>query len=62
MSPHRYLILRRVEKAKQLLHDTSASVAQIALDVGFSNQSHFTQVFHAITGQTPGRYRHAEGA
>jgi len=60
VSPHHYLILRRVEKAKQLLRETSASMVQIALDVGFSNQSHFTQMFHATTGQTPSQYRRAE--
>ncbi|MCK9284700.1 MAG: AraC family transcriptional regulator [Rhodocyclaceae bacterium] len=56
-SPHRYLTMRRIEKAKQLLGETTDSLAQIALEVGFSNQSHFTQVFHATTGITPSQYR-----
>ncbi|MDB5970310.1 MAG: AraC family transcriptional regulator [Hydrocarboniphaga sp.] len=57
MSPHRYVTQRRVERAKQMLRETSLCLAQIALDVGFSNQSHFTQVFHACTGQTPSQFR-----
>lgn len=56
-SPHRYLTMRRIEKAKQLLRNESDSLAQIALEVGFSNQSHFTQVFHVVTGMTPSQYR-----
>ncbi len=53
LSPHRYITQRRIERAKELLRDSHWSVAQIALEVGFGNQSHFTQVFHAYTGQTP---------
>jgi AraC family transcriptional regulator len=61
MSPHRYVTQRRVEKAKQMLRETSLCLVQIALDVGFSNQSHFTQVFHAFTGETPSQFRRRAG-
>jgi AraC family transcriptional regulator len=57
VSPHRYVTLRRVEKAKQLLKLSRCSLADIAQDTGFSNQSHFSQVFSAVTGVTPSRYR-----
>lgn len=57
VSPHRFVTLRRIEKAKQLLRDGRPGMIQIAQDVGFSNQSHFSQVFHAITGKTPSQYR-----
>lgn len=62
MSPHRYVTLRRIEKAKELLGDPQRGLAQIALDVGFGSQSHFTQVFHAMTGQTPSQFRRAREA
>ena len=63
MSPHRYITLRRIEKAKELLlMPRHEGLASIALDVGFSNQSHFTQVFHAVTGQTPSQFRRAQDA
>ena len=57
LSPHRYLTQRRIEKAKALLRDTRRDLADIALDVGFGNQSHFTQVFHQLTGKTPSQWR-----
>jgi AraC family transcriptional regulator len=60
MSPHRYLILRRIERAKQLLSHSSISLADIALQVGFSSQSHFSQAFHTATGHTPSQFRLAQ--
>lgn len=57
VAPHRYVTLRRIERAKALLTQSAASLADIAHDVGFNSQSHFTQVFHALTGQTPKRFR-----
>src|SRR5436189_163530 len=43
--PHRWLMEQRIEKAKQLLVDSTLSLAQIALTCGFADQSHFTRVF-----------------
>ncbi len=57
VSPHRFVTLRRIEKAKQLLRDGRPGMVRIAQDVGFANQSHFSQVFHAVTGMTPSQYR-----
>ena len=57
VSPHRYLTMRRIEKAKQLLRDSTLPLGQVALAVGFSSQSHFTQVFHSETGSTPSQFR-----
>jgi AraC family transcriptional regulator len=49
---------RRIERACRLLRDSRATLAQVALDCGFSDQSHFTNAFRRATGVTPGRYRH----
>jgi AraC family transcriptional regulator len=57
ISPHRYLLLRRIDRAKHLLRERSVPLADIALAVGFSSQSHFTQAFRATAGQTPSRFR-----
>ena len=57
MPPHRYHASRRIERAKQLLADRQLSVTTIALDVGFSDTSRFSAVFHRLTGQTPSGYR-----
>ncbi len=57
LRPHQYLLQRRVEKAKTLLATSSAPIAEVALSVGFSSQSHFTGVFKRLTNHTPLRWR-----
>ncbi|MEP0924186.1 AraC family transcriptional regulator [Leptolyngbya sp. ST-U4] len=56
-TPHKYLIQRRMERAKVLLTVTQLAIAEIAYRVGFSNQSHFTTHFRKATGVTPKDYR-----
>lgn len=55
--PHRYVIDRRIEKAKTLLSDNYLPLVEVGLSVGFQNQSHFTTLFHKRTGVTPKVYR-----
>jgi AraC family transcriptional regulator len=55
--PHRYWAARRIERAKALLANPSASISEIALDVGFSATSAFSSAFRRLTGQTPMDYR-----
>jgi AraC family transcriptional regulator len=57
--PHRYLLERRVERAKELLQDRSQEIVQVALAAGFASQEHMTTVFRRLTGTTPARYRRA---
>ena len=57
IAPHRYVIERRINRAKELLIGGDQSVAQIAASVGFSSQSHLTFNFRKQTGATPARYR-----
>lgn len=57
MSPTSYLRTVRVQAARQLLTTTSRSLAEIAVEVGFTDQSHFTKRFREVTGITPGEYR-----
>nr|WP_242038700.1 AraC family transcriptional regulator [Chroococcidiopsis sp. [FACHB-1243]] len=52
-SPHQYVIQQRVERAKVLLKTTDLAIANIALQVGFSSQSHLTHHFKHLTGVTP---------
>lgn len=47
----------RLERAKQLLLETDASMIEIALDVGFENASNFSRAFSQLFGQTPSRLR-----
>ncbi|GAA6620082.1 helix-turn-helix domain-containing protein [Scytonema sp. NUACC26] len=55
--PHRYILQRRIERAKVLLKVTRFSSAEIAYQVGFSNPSHFTSQFRKLTGVTPKQFR-----
>ncbi|HET7031882.1 MAG TPA: AraC family transcriptional regulator [Casimicrobiaceae bacterium] len=56
-SPHRYLMRQRVARATELLEHSSRALADIALDVGFADQSHFSRAFAALTGETPSACR-----
>jgi AraC-like DNA-binding protein len=56
LPPHTYLTQVRVGRAKALLSQGRA-IAQVALEVGFADQSHLTRRFKGITGLTPGQYR-----
>jgi AraC-like DNA-binding protein len=59
-SPHRWLMKRRVEIAKQMLLYTEFSLSTIALECGFSDQSHLTRVFTVMAGAPPGVWRRAQ--
>jgi AraC family transcriptional regulator len=58
-SPYQFVIYERVRAARHLLRNSNRPLAQIALDVGFNSQSHFTRTFKRHVGATPGRYRAA---
>jgi len=57
--PHRYLMLRRIERARQLLGDRRrrCSVIEAATESGFTNASHFARVFRRFTGVSPSRFQ-----
>ncbi len=57
--PHRYLVRRRVERAKALLRETDEPVSQIALACGFASHSHLSTWFRRLVGATPSTYRDA---
>ncbi len=57
LPPHRWLMRRRIEVAKEMLHDGSSTLVEIALSCGFSDQSHFSRAFVRQVGLTPGRWR-----
>ena len=57
MPPHQYVIQQRVEQAHKLLDVSELSLADVALQCGFSSQSHFGQWFRKLSGMTPKAYR-----
>lgn len=50
----------RVERAAELTHERSMSLAEIALACGFADQMHMTRAFRTVLGVTPGRLRSAQ--
>ena len=52
-----YLNSIRIEESKKLLAATDRSILDIALSIGFEDQSYFTKVFKKYTGLTPKQYR-----
>lgn len=57
MSPAQYITKLKIEKSKVLLTETEFTILQVALEIGFENQSYFSQVFKKNTGLTPEYYR-----
>ncbi len=55
--PHRFVIERRIDRAKSLLIGSEATIAGISLAVGFASHSHFAVNFRKLTGATPSRFR-----
>src|SRR6516225_4829382 len=57
MAPHRYVLERRLERAKGMLCSTGTSLVEISLSTGFSSQSHFTSTFRRLVGPTPTEFQ-----
>lgn len=59
LSPHAYVVSRRIVRARTMLRRSGVRLADVALACGFSSQAHFTTAFHRSLGVTPGRYARA---
>lgn len=57
VTPHRYVLERRVERAKELLRQSDLPITEIADRIGCSSHSHFSVLFHRVTGLTPRQFR-----
>ena len=60
--PHRYLLTRRIERAKALLRDTDLPITEIAFETGWSSLGTFGRTFRDVTGESPGELRGREQA
>jgi AraC-like DNA-binding protein len=60
--PHRYLLTRRIERAKALLRDTELSITGIAFQTGWGSLGTFGRTFRDVTGESPGELRAREKA
>ncbi len=57
VTPHQYLIQRRVERAKRLLVESDASITDICFQVGFESLGSFSTLFRKLVGQSPSAFR-----
>ena len=56
-APHQYILMQRIERAKQKLCEPDRSVIEVGLDAGFQNPSHFARVFKKFVGISPSRFQ-----
>ena len=56
-SPYQYILQQRTELAKKLLKQSDLSIAEIALECGFANQTHLAKNFRNLVGMSPKAYR-----
>lgn len=62
ISPHGYLLTRRLERAATLLRNSDHDVARVCVEVGLTSVGSFTTSFKRMYGQTPTEYRSAYAA
>ena len=61
-TPHQYLLTRRIERAKHLLHTTQLPVTDVCLSVGLQSLGSFCTSFKRVVGVTPSAYRRSAHA
>jgi len=57
ISPHKWQLNLRIERAQDLLREGASSLAEISLATGFTEQSHFSRVFKEVVGVPPGTWQ-----
>lgn len=57
LPPHRFMVVRRIERARELLTQQDLSIAEVAARVGFGNVAQFAKAFRRHVGTTPSTYR-----
>jgi AraC family transcriptional regulator len=57
MSPHAYVLCRRIRRAQEMLNRGRSNLTQVSATCGFSSQAHLTTVFRRSLGVTPGEYQ-----
>jgi transcriptional regulator GlxA family with amidase domain len=62
LPPHRYLLTRRLERAKALLRDTALPILEIALQTGWNSLGTFGRVFRDVNAKSPSEWRAFENA
>jgi len=60
-TPHRFVLLRRLDAARRMVEEGAADLATIAARTGFSSHAHLTTAFRQTFGVTPAEHRRREG-
>lgn len=55
--PYGWHLRQRIARSASLLHDHKLTLAEIAVECGFADQSHYTKAFRRLLGITPGKWR-----
>ncbi len=58
--PHRYVLLQRIERAKQELKDPRRGILEAGVSAGFQNPSHFARMFRRFVGVSPSRFQNEQ--
>jgi YesN/AraC family two-component response regulator len=56
-TPYKYIMDKKIEKAKTLLMETTIPIVQLSFDLGFKSHSNFCSIFKKTTGKTPENFR-----
>jgi AraC family transcriptional regulator len=59
MTPLQFITRQRITRAQQLIRETSRSLIDVGLEVGYTSPSHFAQVFRRVVGVTPTEFRNS---
>jgi AraC family transcriptional regulator len=57
MTPLQFVTRERITRAQQMIRETSRSLIEIGLEIGYTSPSHFAQVFRRVVGVTPTQFR-----
>jgi len=57
LTPHQFILRERINRSKELLRQSKTKIVDIALEVGFQSQAHFTTVFGSLVGMTPRQFQ-----
>jgi AraC family transcriptional regulator len=57
MTPLQFVTRQRITRAQQLIRETSQSLINVGLEVGYASPSHFAQIFRRVVGVTPTEFR-----
>jgi len=60
LAPHQFVLQERINRSKELLRQEDAKIVDVALEVGFENQAHFTTVFGNLVGMTPRQFQRSQ--